>query len=157
MRIRTLSIGKTNIDFINVGLTEYNKRISRYIKYEWEELPDVKNAARLPKSELKKEEGKLILKRITPGERIILLDEGGKKHTSKSFANWLEDGVNIQAKDLCFVIGGAYGFSDEVYLKAETKISISAMTFNHQIIRLIFTEQLYRAFTIIRGEPYHHE
>ncbi len=111
----------------------------------------------MPKSELKKEEGKLILKRITPGERIILLDEGGKKHTSKSFAKWLEDGVNIQAKDLCFVIGGAYGFSDEVYLKAETKISISAMTFNHQIIRLIFTEQLYRAFTIIRGEPYHHE
>lgn len=157
MRIRTLSIGKTNTEFVKVGINEYNKRIGRYIKYEWEELPDVKNAARLPKSNLKTEEGKLILKRLETGERLILLDEGGKKYSSVQFAKWLEQCVNLQAKDICFVIGGAYGFSDEVYERAEGKISLSAMTFNHQIIRLIFTEQLYRAFTIIRGEPYHHE
>ena len=157
MRIRTLSIGKTNVDYIKDGIEQFNSRITKYCKYEWEEIPDVKNRAKLPKADLKKEEGKLILKRLQPGERLILLDENGKGFSSLKFSSWLNNSINIQAKNICFVIGGAYGFSDEVYARAEVKIALSPMTFNHQIIRLLFAEQLYRAFTIIRGEPYHHE
>ena len=157
MRIRTLCIGKTNVDYVKIGLTEFNSRITKYCKYEWEEIPDVKNRSKLPNHELKLAESKLILKRLKPGERLILLDEVGKNFTSQRFSSWLSDAINIQSKDLCFVIGGAYGFAPEVYEKAEMKIALSPMTFNHQLIRLIFAEQLYRGFTIIRGEPYHHE
>jgi 23S rRNA (pseudouridine1915-N3)-methyltransferase len=156
MRIRTLSIGKTNVEYVRQGLEEFNSRISKYCKYEWDEIPDVKNRAKLPKNDLKVEEAKLILKRLVPNERLILLDEGGRNLSSVKFASWLSDAVNLQAKDVCFVIGGAYGFSQELYDRSEMKISLSPMTFNHQLIRLIFAEQLYRGFTIIRGEPYHH-
>ncbi|MDC1221914.1 23S rRNA (pseudouridine(1915)-N(3))-methyltransferase RlmH [Salibacteraceae bacterium] len=157
MRIRTLSIGKTNVEYVRQGLEEFNSRISKYCKYEWDEIPDLKNRAKLPKNDLKVEEAKLILKRLVPNERLILLDEGGRSLSSVKFASWLSDAVNLQAKDVCFVIGGAYGFSQELYDRSEMKISLSPMTFNHQLIRLIFAEQLYRGFTIIRGEPYHHE
>ena len=156
MRIRTLSIGKTNVEYVRQGLEEFNSRISKYCKYEWDEIPDVKNRAKLPKNDLKVEEAKLILKRLVPNERLILLDEGVRNLSSVKFASWLSDAVNLQAKDVCFVIGGAYGFSQELYDRSEMKISLSPMTFNHQLIRLIFAEQLYRGFTIIRGEPYHH-
>jgi 23S rRNA (pseudouridine1915-N3)-methyltransferase len=156
MRIRTLSIGKTNVEYVRQCLEEFNSRISKYCKYEWDEIPDVKNRAKLPKNDLKVEEAKLILKRLVPNERLILLDEGGRNLSSVKFASWLSDAVNLQAKDVCFVIGGAYGFSQELYDRSEMKISLSPMTFNHQLIRLIFAEQLYRGFTIIRGEPYHH-
>jgi 23S rRNA (pseudouridine1915-N3)-methyltransferase len=156
MRIRTLSIGKTNVEYVRQGLEEFNSRISKYCKYEWDEIPDVKNRAKLPKNDLKVEEAKLILKRLVPNERLILLDEGGRNLSSVKFASWLSDAVNLQAKDVCFVLGGAYGFSQELYDRSEMKISLSPMTFNHQLIRLIFAEQLYRGFTIIRGEPYHH-
>ncbi len=157
MRIRTLSIGKTNVEYVSQGLEQFNSRVSKYCKYEWDEIPDVKNRAKLPKNDLKVEETKLILKRLIPNERLILLDEGGRSLSSVKFASWLSDAVNLQAKDICFVIGGAYGFSQELYDRSEMRISLSPMTFNHQLIRLIFAEQLYRGFTIIRGEPYHHE
>ncbi|HAW19337.1 MAG TPA: 23S rRNA (pseudouridine(1915)-N(3))-methyltransferase RlmH [Flavobacteriales bacterium] len=156
MKIRTLSIGKTNMSFVREAIDLYNHRIGRYVKYEWEELPDVRNSNKLSNDKLKMEEGKSILKRLKPGERLILLDEGGMQMTSVKFANWIETGMSLNGRDICFVIGGAYGFSSEVYEKAEMKISLSKMTFSHQIIRAIFSEQLYRAFSIIRNEPYHH-
>lgn len=157
MRIRTLSIGKTNVDFIKTGVAQYNSRITKYIKFEWQEIPDVKHRNKLPEKELKIAEGQTFLKHINPNERVIILDERGKLFTSKEFSKWLGDGINLQSQDICFIIGGAYGFSEEIKSRAELIMSLSKMTFTHQMIRLFFIEQVYRALTIIRGEPYHHE
>jgi len=156
MTLRILSIGKTNIRYVNEGIEQFLNRLKHYVKLSWEELPDAKNAAQLSNASLKKAEGNLILSKLKTGDLLILLDETGKSMTSVEFAEWLEHKSMHAAKDMVFVVGGAYGFSDEVYTRADFKLSLSKMTFNHQLIRLVFAEQLYRAFTIQRGEPYHH-
>lgn len=156
MTIRIFSIGKTNFAFIRSGIDEYLKRMQRYAKIRWEELPDVKNVDRGDESVLKRREGELILSKIASGDVLVLLDERGKSFDSMEFAQWLNRNMTHSTKDIVFVIGGAYGFSEEVYARADARLSLSKMTFSHQIIRVIFAEQLYRAFTILRGEPYHH-
>lgn len=157
MRIRVLSIGKTNIPFVKEGLNEYTNRINHYLKFSWEELNDVKNGGKLTVEQLRKEEGKLILSQIVASDHLVLLDENGKNFTSVELAEWIDNKMNYNSgRDICFVIGGAFGFSDEIYARSDFKLSLSKMTFSHQIIRVIFTEQIYRALTIIRGERYHH-
>ncbi len=156
MKINLLVIGKTNQKFLIEGEEEYHKRLKKYIQFEKIELPDVKNAKNLSEVELKKEEGKLILTKIQPNGLVILLDDKGKSFTSIEFSDWIQEGLNRGHKHITFVVGGAYGFSHEVYAAAHQKMSLSKMTFSHQMIRLLFTEQVYRAFTILNNEPYHH-
>jgi len=150
-------MGKTNFSFIKEGINLYIRRLKRYIKFEFIELPDVKGAKNLSDNELKKRETDIYLKKIQAGDFVILLDEKGKEFNSREFALFIEK-KNIQAvKHLVFIVGGAYGFSEKMYQIAKQKISLSQMTFSHQIVRLIFMEQLYRAFSIIKGEPYHND
>ncbi len=156
MRIRVLSIGKTNIDFVKEGIEMYEQRIRRYINFEWEELQYVKNSAKLKQPILKLTEGETILKRLQPNEFVVLLDEHGKQKSSEQMADFFQNHFNYSGQNLCFVIGGAYGFSEAMYERANIKLSLSIMTFSHQLVRLIFCEQIYRSFTIIHGEPYHH-
>lgn len=156
MRIRVISVGKTNIPFVKQGVDEYLKRLSKYAKVAWDELPDIKNGGRMDVATLKEKEGELILSKVAKGSHLVLLDEGGKQFSSVAFAQWLGKLSTHLAGELCFVIGGAYGFSDVIYKAAAHKIALSEMTFSHQIVRAIFMEQIYRAFTIQRGEPYHH-
>jgi 23S rRNA (pseudouridine1915-N3)-methyltransferase len=144
------------MDFVKKALDIYVNRIKHYHKISWEELPDVKKIDRKKTELLKQKEGELILSKIEPTETIVLLDENGKNQTSVQFSDWINNKLIYASGNLVFVIGGAYGFSDAVYDRANEKISLSKMTFSHQIIRAIFTEQLYRAFTIMKGEPYHH-
>lgn len=157
MKITFLCIGKTSKKFLELGEEEYLSRLKHYTKIDRIEIPDIKNAKKLTKDQIKKEEGALFLSKIPAGDELILLDEKGMKFTSIAFSNYI-DKKNISGiKGITFLVGGAYGFSDEVYERANGKISLSEMTFSHQMIRMIFFEQLYRAFTIIKGEPYHHE
>lgn len=157
MKINLVVIGKTHKKFLIEGELEYAKRLKRYIQFEKIEIPDLKNAKKLSFEEIKREEGKLILSKLAPSGLIVLLDDKGKEYGSKPFSKWLQDQLNRGYKHITFVVGGAYGFSDEVYQRADQKISLSKMTFSHQMIRLFFTEQVYRAFTILNNEPYHHE
>ncbi|WP_027420914.1 23S rRNA (pseudouridine(1915)-N(3))-methyltransferase RlmH [Crocinitomix catalasitica] len=157
MKIKLIAIGKTNESFLLEGENEYLKRITKYIGFEKIEIPDLKNAKNLSEHEIKLEEGKLILKKIEGSGLVILLDDKGKEFTSMKFANWMQQKMNMSYKHITFVIGGAYGFSDAVYNIADQKISLSKLTFSHQMIRLFFIEQIYRAFTILNNEPYHHE
>ena len=145
MKILFLVIGKTDESYLETGIGKYIKRLEHYIPFEMKVIPDIKNRKTLTEEQQKKAEGDL-----------ILLDEKGKTFTSVMFSQWIEKQMNIGSKRIFFVVGGPYGFSKEVYDKAKFKISLSEMTFSHQMIRLIFVEQLYRAFTIIKGEPYHH-
>jgi len=155
MKITLLAIGKTNSADIRNIVEDYAKRINRYAKFDIIYLDNNQQKfADYEKQKLK--EGDVILKKIQPNDYLILLDERGKNFTSVQFAEQLNSLFNQSVKNICFVIGGAYGFSDEVYERSNTKISLSDMTFSHQIIRVIFAEQLYRAFTIINNEPYHH-
>lgn len=156
MKIVFLTIGKTTQAFIREAVALYEKRLDRYVKYERVELPDIKNGA-FPVETIKKREGELILKYVKDSDRLILLDEKGKSFTSGQFASYLNQLIVTGTKTAIFAIGGAYGFSDEVYARANDKISLSSMTFSHQLVRVIWSEQIYRAFTIINGEPYHHE
>ena len=133
------------------------KRIPHYIPFEMKVIPDLKNTRNLTEDQQKEKEGELILQQLTGGDELILLDEKGQQKSSVGFARFLEKKMLVGTKQLIFVIGGPYGFSAKVYEKAAQKMSLSAMTFSHQMVRLIFLEQLYRAFTIIKGEPYHHE
>jgi len=143
--------------FVKEGMNEYLKRIGHYIKFNWEELPDIKNGGKMNQDLLKKEEGKRILGKLLSSDLLILLDENGKNLSSVAFAEWIDHKLNYESgRDMCFVVGGAFGFSDEVYERADFKLSLSKMTFSHQIIRVIFAEQLYRVLTIIKGEQYHH-
>lgn len=135
----------------------YESRLNRYIPFEMICIPDVKNSGKLSESQLKSREGKNILVQLNPGDELILLDEKGKTCSSSEFSLLLSGKINAGNKRLIFAAGGAYGFSDEVYARASSMISLSRMTFTHQMVRLIFVEQLYRAFTIMKGEPYHHE
>ncbi len=150
-------MGKTDVAWVRQGLDLYVSRLVHYIQFSLKEIPELKKASSLSREQIKEKEGELLLAEIRPSEEVILLDEHGKERRSVDFAKWLEDKMVRGGKDLVFVIGGAYGFSDRVYARANGKMSLSAMTFSHQMVRTIFAEQLYRAFTIIRGEPYHHE
>jgi 23S rRNA (pseudouridine1915-N3)-methyltransferase len=156
MNIKLLAIGKTDNKSLQSLIDEYTKRLSFYIKFDLEVIPDIKNAKNLSEAQQKEKEGELILSKITATDQMILLDENGKMFSSVSFSEELQRKMNSGIKTLVFVIGGPYGFSESVYAKATGKISLSQMTFSHQMVRLFFIEQLYRGFTILRNEPYHH-
>lgn len=157
MKITLLTVGKTDIRWVREGLEIYISRMKHYIPFSLTEIPELKNASSLSKDQIKAREGELILKSIKPSDEVILLDEHGKEYTSMEWARNMEKRMSGSGRDMVFVIGGAYGFSDDVYSRCDGKVSLSKMTFSHQMVRTIFAEQLYRAFTIIRGEPYHHE
>ena len=150
-------MGKTNHVALRDWLPEYQKRLSHYVRFEWTELPELKNTKSLREATQKEEEGKRVLKQINPQDTLVLLDEIGSQHSSKGFADFLQKRMNAGTKNLVFVIGGPYGFSAEVYKRAQYKISLSTMTFSHQMVRIFVAEQLYRAFSILNNEPYHHE
>ena len=155
MRITLLQTGKTKEPFIMEGIEEFRKRMVHYAPFAIETVPDLKNSRNMTMKEVQEKEGVQLLRRIRPGDHVILLDERGKEFHSISFAehlNSLEGRVN----HLLFVIGGAYGFSEDVYRRADEKFALSRLTFSHQLVRIVFMEQIYRAFTILRGDPYHH-
>ena len=157
MKITLLTVGKTDRDWVRQGLHIYVSRLKHYIPFSMVEIPELKKVSALSKNQIKAKEGELILKNIRPTDDLILLDEHGKEYTSVELAKVIQEKISYTGKDMVFVIGGAYGFSPEVYSRANSKISLSKMTFSHQMVRAIFAEQLYRAFTIMKGEPYHHE
>ena len=157
MNIKLLAIGKTDNKNLQTLIDEYTKRLGFYIKFDLEVIPDIKNVKNLSETQQKQKEGELILTKISATDHLILLDEKGKDFSSIAFADELQKKMNAGIKTLVFVIGGPYGFSEEVYQKAQGKISLSAMTFSHQMIRLFVIEQIYRGFTILHNEPYHHQ
>lgn len=157
MKICLLTVGKTDIGWVREGLETYSSRLSHYVPFSVCDIPELKNTSALTRTQIKEREGELILKAIKPTDRVILLDERGKEYRSVEFAEEIRRLSLAGGKDIVFVIGGAYGFSEAVYARSVGKISLSRMTFSHQMVRTIFAEQLYRAFTIIKGEPYHHE
>jgi|ERR1043165_6684589 23S rRNA (pseudouridine1915-N3)-methyltransferase len=155
MKITLLLVGKTGSAEIKSICEDYRKRINHYMKMEEVVLDNA--SIKGERQKVKDKEGELIMKKIAPTDHVVLLDDKGKEYTSIGFARYLEGVFNQSAKNIIFVVGGAYGFSDAVYARGNVKLSLSKMTFSHQIVRAIFYEQLYRAFTILRGEPYHHE
>jgi 23S rRNA (pseudouridine1915-N3)-methyltransferase len=157
MQIRLIAVGKTDHAAIQTLLEEYSKRLGFYIKFELEIIPDLKNSKNLSEASQKEKEGELILKKVQTSDDLVLLDEQGKQYSSVDFSDYLQKKMNAGLKQLIFVIGGPYGFSAEVYQRANGKISLSKMTFSHQMVRVFFVEQLYRAFTILKNEPYHHQ
>lgn len=157
MKITLLTVGKTDKDWVRQGIDIYTARMKHYFPFAIVEIPELKNVSALSEEQIKTREGELILKNVKPVEDVILLDEKGREFSSMEFAKVLQDKISYTGKDMVFVIGGAYGFSDAVRQRANSKISLSRMTFSHQMVRAIFVEQLYRAFTIMKGEPYHHE
>ena len=157
MKITLLTVGKTDRDWVRQGLDIYVSRLKHYIPFAMVEIPELKNVSSLTKDQIKAKEGELILKNIRPTDDVILLDERGKEYSSMELAKVLQDKISYEGKDIIFVIGGAYGFSEPVYKRANSKLSLSRMTFSHQMVRLFLIEQIYRAMTILRGEPYHHE
>ncbi len=156
MKITLIAIGKTDNNHLKTLLEKYVKRLGFYIPFEFQIVPDVKNAKNSTESLQKKLEGDELFKRIASSDTLILLDEKGKTHTSEGFSEFLQKKMNSRIKNLVFAIGGPYGFSEEIYQRANGKLSLSPMTFSHQMVRLFFVEQLYRAFSILRNEPYHH-
>lgn len=157
MQIRLIAVGKTDHSAIQTLLDEYIKRLGFYIKFEMEIIPDLKNSKNLSEAGQKEKEGELILKKVQTSDELVLLDEQGKQYSSVDFSDYLQKKMNAGLKQLIFVIGGPYGFSESVYQRANGKISLSKMTFSHQMVRVFFVEQLYRAFTILKNEPYHHQ
>ena len=157
MKIKVICVGKTNHNALRDWLPEYQKRLLHYVKLDWAELPELKNTKNLRESVQKEEEGKRVLKQLNPQDILVLLDEKGSQYTSKDFAVFLQKRMNAGTKNLVFVIGGPYGFSTELYERAQHKISLSSMTFSHQMVRIFVAEHLYRAFSILNNEPYHHE
>ena len=157
MKISLFTIGKTADAYLLEGLEIYEKRLQHYVNYARKELPDVKNAKTLSTEQLKTQEGKVLLQQLSDTDELFLLDENGQEFSSEELSQFIKQKMLHSSKSLVFAIGGAYGFSNEVYKKAVGKISLSRLTFSHQMVRLIFTEQIYRAFTIIKGEPYHHK
>ncbi|WP_370391297.1 23S rRNA (pseudouridine(1915)-N(3))-methyltransferase RlmH [uncultured Winogradskyella sp.] len=156
MTIRLIAIGKTDNKNLQVLIEDYKKRLKHYVKFQLEILPDIKNTKHLSEIQQKEKEGDLILSKVEHSEVLILLDENGKQMHSLAFSNYLQKHMNSGLKSLVFVIGGPYGFSEAVYKRANGKLGLSKMTFSHQMVRLFFIEQLYRGFTILRNEPYHH-
>ncbi len=157
MKAVLLVVGKTDESFIMEGISKYVNRITKYMPFELDVIPDLKNTKNMQQLQQKEKEGELILKKLQAGDFLVLLDENGKMHSSVDFATWLNSVFISSFKRLIFVIGGPYGFSNAVYDKCQAKLSISKMTFSHQMVRLVFVEQFYRAHTILKGEPYHHE
>ncbi len=157
MKITLLTVGKTDKDWVKQGLDIYVSRLKHYVPFSMTEIPELKNVSALSKDQIKTREGELILKNIRTSDDVILLDERGKQYSSMELAGVIRDKMTYGGRDIVFVIGGAYGFSEAVYARADAKLSLSRMTFSHQMVRAIFVEQIYRAFTIIKGEPYHHE
>ncbi|WP_298420271.1 23S rRNA (pseudouridine(1915)-N(3))-methyltransferase RlmH [uncultured Kordia sp.] len=156
MNIKVLAIGRTDDKQLQQLIELYVKRLSHYVKFELDIIPDLKNTKSLSEAQQKEKEGELILKKLSPTDALILLDENGKQFTSVDFSNYLQKKMNSGIKTLVFVIGGPYGFSEAIYAKAQGKVSLSKMTFSHQMVRLFVVEQIYRAFTILKNEPYHH-
>ncbi|MGM5629371.1 23S rRNA (pseudouridine(1915)-N(3))-methyltransferase RlmH [Apibacter raozihei] len=157
MKITLLSIGKTNSKELLTLIEQLEKRLPSFIKYERKELSDIKNAKNLPESDLKNAEAESFISQLHASDSLILLDEKGKQYTSIEFSKFIDNQMNNSTKHIVFCIGGAWGFSDKIYNLPHQKISLSSMTFTHQMIRLFFTEQLYRAFSILQGKPYHNE
>jgi len=157
MKICLLVIGKTDESYLQKGIDIFLNRIPHYISFEMKVIPDLKNSKNMSEDQQKEKEGELILQQLTSSDELILLDENGLEYSSVKFARFLEKKMISGIKRLVFVIGGPYGFSQEVYSRGNGKASLSKMTFSHQMVRLIFAEQLYRALSIIKGEPYHHE
>ncbi|SBW02573.1 23S rRNA (pseudouridine(1915)-N(3))-methyltransferase RlmH [uncultured Dysgonomonas sp.] len=157
MKITLLVIGKTDAGYFIDAVGEYQKRLEHYIPFEIQVIPDIKNTKSLTADQQKEKEGELILRNLQAGDYLVLLDDKGKEYTSVQFATYIEKKTHTVAKRLVFLIGGPYGFSQSVYNKANEKLTLSRMTFSHQMVRLIFVEQLYRAMTILNNEPYHHE
>lgn len=156
MTIKLIAIGKTDSKALQQLISGYENRLQHYIKFELEIVPDIKNVKNLSEAQQKEKEGELILKKLSNTDVLILLDENGKQLNSVAFSNYLQKKMNSGMKQLVFVIGGPYGFSPSVYEKSQGQLSLSKMTFSHQMVRLFMVEQLYRAFTILRNEPYHH-
>ena len=156
MKITLLTMGKTDIPWVAEGLRMYSSRLAHYVPFEVKELPELKGVASLSKDQVKAREGALLLGALRPSDTVVLLDEHGSMFSSLEFAAQIQKYLNA-GKDLVCVVGGAYGFAPEVYGRASAKLSLSRMTSSHQLVRTIFAEQLYRAFTILRGEPYHNE
>jgi len=157
MKIKLLAVGQTNMSFVEQGFNEFEKRLKHYTDFEPLVISNPKNSGKLEVQELKKKESENILVKIQASDFVVLLDEKGIQFTSVEFATFIQKRMNSGMKNLVFVIGGAYGFSEDMYERANAKLSLSKMTFSHQLIRLIFVEQLYRAFTILRNEKYHNE
>jgi 23S rRNA (pseudouridine1915-N3)-methyltransferase len=157
MKITLLTIGKTDDEYIKTGIAEYSKRINRYTRFSVDTIPDVRRTSNLPEALQKEAEGDLILKKGAPGKEIHLFDEHGTMLTSREFASFIERKMVSGLKELILVIGGPYGFAEKVCLKANSRISLSKLTFSHQLVRILCTEQIYRAFTILNNEPYHHD
>ncbi len=157
MNIELLVVGKTDSALLDQIVTDYAKRVNHYCRFSITTLPDIKNTKNLSIKQQRTAEGEMILRQITDSDFVALLDERGVQYTSVDFAQWLQKRMNSGVRRLLLVIGGPYGFSEAVYQRANTTVSLSKMTFSHQIVRAIFAEQIYRAFTILRNEPYHHE
>lgn len=157
MKIELAVIGKTSIGYLKQGIDEYIKRLKHYVPFEIKYIDDIKNSKNISEDQQKRTEGAKILSLLDKSDFVVLLDEHGKEYTSMQYSSYIQKRMLSGAKKVVFVIGGPYGFSQEVYDRANDKISFSKMTFNHEMIRLIFMEQLYRAYTIINHEPYHHE
>ena len=156
MKFTLLTVGKTDIGWVREGLETYSSRLVHYVPFNVREIPELKNTSSLSRQQVKDKEGELILACISPSDYVILLDEHGREYSSVGFSREIESLMNA-GRNVVFVIGGAYGFSDAVYSRSDGIVSLSKMTFSHQMVRTIFAEQLYRAFTIIKGQPYHHE
>ena len=157
MDVKLVTVGRTDVQWVKDGLDLYVSRLKHYVPFSVVEIPQLKNVSAFTQEQIKEKEGELILKQVAPGDAVVLLDERGKEYRSVEWAEWIRQRLARGGKSLVFVIGGAYGFSKKVYDRAEGLVSLSWMTFSHQMVRTIFAEQLYRAFTIIKGEPYHHE
>lgn len=157
MNIRLVVVAKTDEKYLQEGIDLYIKRLRHYINFEIEVIPALKDTKNLSPAEIKEREGVLILKSVEKSDAVVLLDEHGKEYTSVLFSEYLQKQMNSGLRTLSFVVGGAFGFSPQVYAKANGKVALSQMTFSHQMVRLFFVEQLYRAFTILRNEPYHNE
>lgn len=157
MTIKLIVVGKTNKPFLIEGEEVYEKRLKHYVKFEDDVVPELKKASALSEIQIKNKEGNEILKRIEKTDYLVLLDDKGKEYSSVHFSEKIEKWMINSLKRVVFVVGGAYGFSEEVYQRSNEKLSLSKLTFSHQMVRLFFKEQLYRAFTIIKGEPYHHK
>ena len=157
MKILLLVVGKTDEDYIFDGVDKYRNRLKHYIGFEYEEIPDLKNRKTLSKDQQKKQESGLIFSRLKMGDKVILLDEKGSSFGSVEFSKYLQKNMNSGIKRLVFIVGGPYGFDTSIYDKYQDKLSLSKMTFSHQMVRMFLCEQLYRSMTILKNEPYHHE
>jgi 23S rRNA (pseudouridine1915-N3)-methyltransferase len=157
MKIALLQIGKTTERYLTEGIGVFEGRMRKYVAFEIFTIPEIRNTRNMTATELKTREGEKILQFFKNDDYIVILDDKGKEFSTIEFSSWIENTLMLQKKRLVFIIGGAWGFSDEVYQKADILLSLSRLTFSHQMVRLLFLEQLYRAFTVIKGEPYHHE